>query len=106
MTTTATNSPAKQVRTVKPRDYSSAVGRVVAEVIADAGLTRAQVARCMGISPGTLRGRLRGESSFTIDELVAFSSLAHVRVGDLIVRARAVVCQRRLKSDQVSTVES
>lgn len=60
---------------------------VVRGEIAAQKAKRVTLAKAAGISPATLRSRLKGEKPFNVDEFVAICHALHVPVAEMLDRA-------------------
>lgn len=65
----------------------STIAAVVRGEIADQRIKRAHLANAIGVSPDTLRSRLKGEKPFNIDEFVAICHVLGVPVSVMLSRA-------------------
>ena len=64
------------------------LGHVVAQAMKDAGVTRAQVARSIGVSPQTVARRLAGLSGFSIDDVFYIGQMVGVAASELLRRTQ------------------
>ena len=69
-------------------DTRAAVAAEVRAAIARSGRSDAEVASAAGIHRATISRRLRGETSFTVEELVALAVALDVSVADLLPKSR------------------
>lgn len=63
------------------------VATAVVVLLNDTGKTRKDLAYAMGVTPPTLRDRLKGRQSFTMDDLAALSAFFDITTVDLLDRA-------------------
>lgn len=71
----------------EPIPTTAAVARVIADAIADAGISQGQAAHCAGIAQATMSRRMTGRSSFALCEISALAEVVGVPVADLLSRA-------------------
>lgn len=70
---------------------STTRNQIAAEVraaTARAGLSHADLARETGMSPQTIRRKLRGERALTVEELIDIADATSCRVSDLLPTAQ------------------
>jgi transcriptional regulator with XRE-family HTH domain len=68
---------------------SRAVARVIGRLLAERGLSGNQLAKTAGLEQTSVARKLRGASSFSLDDLAAVCPVLGVKVADVLELAEA-----------------